>query len=533
VFLSFNSNLEKKFTRFLVFSIGLIVALLLGIFVIAEPLRNSLIAFGGLTMLLWVVILPQHWWVAVPAAVGIGGYFEREFKIYPHEVALASAMIPLVVALAMRRQGLSQGRPALHKACYFLAVYLMLHFAGSVIYNHYFYHSFEESSGVGNVLRAYLNALFGIGFIALFNHWGSTRPIRQVLMLIYGATWIRVGLGVYSYFTGSDGFIWFLDYNLQPDDLRFSGITLAILSVGYFSISSGFVTKAIHLFIYCLSGLAVLAGSSRSCLVIYIFIPLWLALVNRRYALLCGFAFIVATGVILLNLAPSILDELDPRIGRPFSIVLIDQEQADHLGKTSASDYWHRRLREIGFERWTDNTGTVVFGTGIRPFARSAVSTDESINLLTRMESTMIAASGAGAYESGFWAVLAVTGVVGLLLFAIVIRIAFVPCLRALMKDGISTHAHVFAFMGIVMTGSWVVLCWTYGGVPSLEIIYLYLGKIALDDQMRRKTTKLKNDPENIQGAQEALQTVSFNAQMSLPSNRLEGSRHQLTQKRP
>ena len=489
MFLSFNSNLEKKFTRFLVFSIGLIVALLVGLFVIAEPVRNSLITFSGLIMFLWVVIFPQHWWVAVPAAVGIGGYFESEFKIYPHEVAFALALVPLAVSLAIRRRGISQGRQPLHKACYLLAIYLILHFVGSVIYNRYFYHSFERSGGVGNVLLAYLNALLGICFIGLFNHWGSTRVIRQVLMLVYGATWIRLGLGVYSYLADSDGYIWFLNYNLQPDDLRVSGVFMAVLSVGYFSISSGFITKMIHLFICCLSGVAVLAGASRSALLIYLTIPLWLALVNRRYVLLSGLAVFVAMAVLVINLAPSILDRLDSRITRSLSIAIIDQDLADHYGRTSASDYWHQRLREVAFDRWTENAGTIVFGTGIRPFAQSAVNTDESINLLVRMESLMVASAGVGAYESGFWTVLAVTGAVGLILFAIVICISFVPCLRALMKDGISTHAHVFAFMGIIITGSWVILCWTYGGYPSLEILYLFLGKIALEDMARRAGT--------------------------------------------
>ena len=534
MFLSFNSNLEKKFTRFLVFGIGLIVALLIGLFVVAEPGRNGSLAFGALAMFFWTVVFPQHWWVAVPAAVGIGGYFESQFKIYPHEVALGAAMIPLAVSLAIRRRGLSQGRPALHKVCYYLPIYLMLHCVGSIIYNRYFYHSFEGGGGIGNVLRAYLNALYGVSFICLFNQWGATRSIRQVLLLFYVATWIRIGLGLYSYYTGSDGDIPLLSYNLQSGDLRFSGITLAILSVGYFSMMRGFVLKALHLFIYCLSGAAVLAGGSRSCLLLYLTIPLWLALIHRRYALLGALAAIFATTVTLINLAPAILDRIDQRVARPLSIVLIDQDLADQYGRTSASDYWHRRLREIGFDRWTDNAGTIAFGTGIRPFASSAISTDESINLLVRMESHMVAASGVGAYESGFWTVLAVTGVVGFILFSMIIWIGFAPCLRALMKHGISSHAHVFAFLGVVMTAVWVVLSWTYGGFPSLEIMYLFLGKIALDDQMRRKAAKLENDPGNVQGIRPAPQTALFPARRGLvPTNRPKGAGIHSTQKRP
>src|SRR5438477_3363578 len=52
----------------------------------------------------WINTAKERWWLLVPAAGTLGGYFWFGFKLYPHEVALAGSLMPLLLARSLRLQ---------------------------------------------------------------------------------------------------------------------------------------------------------------------------------------------------------------------------------------------------------------------------------------------------------------------------------------------------------------------------------------------------------------------------------------------
>src|SRR3954452_3878601 len=89
---------ERLFVWFVIF-LGFIAAIGFGAFIGQDPIITAIVLASTLGTLAWVALARKRWWLIVPAAAGLGGYFWFGFRIYPHEVALLGAFVPLVLAI--------------------------------------------------------------------------------------------------------------------------------------------------------------------------------------------------------------------------------------------------------------------------------------------------------------------------------------------------------------------------------------------------------------------------------------------------
>ena len=420
----------------------------------------------------------------VPAAGTLGGYFWFGFKLYPHEVALAGSLIPLIIATAVRRSGRIENRPPFPTVLYLLSLYLLAHWLGSNIYN-----KLDSGGGYGNVTRAYFNAYWVIIFLIAFWRHGSTAYIPAALFLSYLAAAFRVIVGLLTYFTNGFAYIPVINYVLPGSthargaDLRASGLTLATLAACYFLIHKGFFRKSFHLLIYFGSCVALLFGSGRTVLVLACLIPIFAALLYRRVVPLIFSLLAVATVLVVLNAEPTLLDHASFPVQRSASILLFDKAQAVKYGLAESSDEWHENLRALGFKKWTSSWHNFLFGTGIRPYDNAIV---ETIAGVTTNEDYLESSAKVGAYESGWWTVIAVTGLVGLVLYLIVLIYLLRRLLPILLREKVRDHAHAFAFMAVFGIVIWLVLGWTNGGFPSTEIMFGFLALLAIEDARPR-----------------------------------------------
>src|ERR1700674_6052278 len=135
----------------------------------------------------WIAGARERWWVLVPAAGTLGGYFYFGYKIYPHEVAVLACFVPLAMALAVRAPVAQLRTTAFPITMYLLGFYLVAHWLGSNIYNWV-----DGTAGYGNVSRAYFNAFWVILFLFAFWRCGSTKYIAAALLLCYVVAFFRV-----------------------------------------------------------------------------------------------------------------------------------------------------------------------------------------------------------------------------------------------------------------------------------------------------------------------------------------------------
>ena len=131
-------------------------------------------------------------------------------------------------------------------------------------------------------------------------------------------------------------------------------------------------------------------------------------------------------------------------------------------------------------KKWTGSWHNFLFGTGIRPYDNAI---RETIAGVTTNEDYLESSAKVGAYESGWWTVIAVTGLVGIR--PLPGRAFSTFCAGScpiLLKEKVRDHRHAFAFMAVFGIVIWLGLGWTNGGFPSTEIMFGFLALLAIED---------------------------------------------------
>ncbi len=474
----------EKLSVWLLIFLGAIAAVFIG-FMMGGNAIPVFVIFLTLTFsIVWIAGARERWWLLVPAAGTLGGFFYFGFKVYPQEIALLASVVPVALMLAFRAAPVRLHRPALPMLMYILGAYLVAHWFGSNIYNWS-----EGSAGYGNVGRAYFNAFWAIFFVILFWRYGSTRYIAAALLLCYLAAFARVIMGIVFYLNDAFAYIPVINYVLpgstfsRSDDLRWSGLTLATLAICYFLIEKGVLKKTFHAIVFFASSVAMLFGSGRTTVVLVAVMPLFAAILYRKIIPVFATASVLLTIVFFVNASPIVLNPFPYRVQRSLSILLLNQDEAEFYGKTEGSNEWHEGLRKVAYSKWTQSWATVLFGTGIRPFDVTVGEAREGTTMT--MEDMMYSSAKVGAYESGWWTVMAVTGLVGLVLYGSVLIYLLRKLLPILLRDRITDHTHAFAFMAVFGIVIWIGLGWTNGTFPSTEILFGFLALAGFQDRVR------------------------------------------------
>src|SRR5262249_39944192 len=157
---------------------GLVSALVLGSALGSDDYLLVILATASLFAAIWIVMSGERWWVPMGFGLGIGGWFFVPFKLYPHELALALCGMAILPRIPFKSIGLRRKRPQLPKVFYILFLYLLVHFAVAAVRG-------WDSGGLGNIARAYLNALwpFIIGLAVYL--YGSTSVVGAMLRAMY------------------------------------------------------------------------------------------------------------------------------------------------------------------------------------------------------------------------------------------------------------------------------------------------------------------------------------------------------------
>ena len=158
-----------RLSIWLVIFLGILAAVTAG-YMIGTDAVSTIIVLAALAFsIAWLIVARRRWWLLMPVAGTIGGYFYFGFKIYPHELALVGCFVPLLISRAISLPGMTfSNRSPFPIAMSVLSVYLFIHWFGSNIYNWQ-----HEGGGYGNVTRAYFNALWVIIFLFAFRWYGG------------------------------------------------------------------------------------------------------------------------------------------------------------------------------------------------------------------------------------------------------------------------------------------------------------------------------------------------------------------------
>lgn len=433
--------------------------------------------------LIWTIGGLRIWWFPIFFLPALGGMFFMGFKIYVHELAVLICMFPLVTALATNKQSLIPRRTHMRGLVVILLLYLCVHLLCCLGFN-----KFMGYGGMGNVLRRYADALWPIMFLLPFLFFGNTGLIKWSLRLMLAGYLIRYVIDLYAGLSGREEIMYIPLINYLPPsggsigDLRVTGSMVAVLGIIYLCLSKGFLSRAFNILLILIGCWGTLLGGNRMALVSLAFIVVFACMIYRRYGLILLCAAIGITGLGILNSDPNLLYSMPPSVRRSASGLIYNRSLGADLGDTAPSDEWHFRLMKEGWNNWTENAFTILFGRGTRQFEEAAW---ESGSGDVKFEGMIEMATATGRYEKGLWDTLCTFGIVGFAIHIAVIWMIIRDCGRAVFRYKIKNHTLGLAFMALSQCLSWILLCWITGGFPSFQIMLGLVAKVALDDMKR------------------------------------------------
>jgi hypothetical protein len=325
-----------------------------------------------------------------------------------------------------------------------------------------------------------MNALWPFFFGFVFYRFGSSRVLRAALVAIYVAIVVRMAFGLVNYYADRIYVVPGINYSIDPQDLRSSGLLLFPLALLFLLISGGGLAKLGHILMTGAATWAVLLGGSRGGIAILLFMPAFLLFTLRRWLLLTGFAMISMCGILLVNSSPHLLDALPYRVARAFSILLVNENRVDVQIEVRDSNLWHKLiLPQEAYRRWSDNFSSMAVGTGIKkfqPLVKDWAWGADALYYNGQVSADM------GAYESAFWTVLAVTGAIGFALYVVLLAQLFLRLYPKVLRSGIHDLPTGVAFWACLSIASWAAFCVPQGSYPSFEIFLSLLALAAFAD---------------------------------------------------
>jgi hypothetical protein len=392
----------------------------------------------------------------------------------------------LAFAVALRFRSFYQYRKVLPWTYYLLSFYLCAHMVWSIGVAR-----FSGEGGASNILRHYSWALWPLIFGLLFVWFGSTKHLKSALYLLLGAYLLRVTVTVLTDWIGGFFYIPVINYVLpgsspgETDDLRNSGLGLAAFAVIFACLARRFWSRAFFLGLLGVGFVALLLGGGRMAIAMGMLVPVFAALASKRFTLIIASG---SAGLLLIagvNLYPGLLDHVDPRIQRTLSILVFEQGAVQAHADTAMSNYWHDRLRTIALARWTDNPATFFFGNRVKKFDAELVFVHSQQEW--SLERAIESAADVGAYETGWFATLANTGLFGFACYlALIVQFIRRP-FSYLYRHGVRGVIGGISFISIYYTSMWCIFGWTYGAYPSFEIMLLILANVSLYDHAREQ----------------------------------------------
>ncbi len=471
-----------NFTRFLtivVITLGVVLAIIVGS-IIGDG-STGIITLGTAIVFttIWIVFARDAWWLAFIALGNLAGALQVGFRITPLEIGTLAALAPLIPYYILQRETLPNVPRGIPKIYVIAAIYFGFNLAMSLVYNR-----FDRIGDNTNVVRVYSGTLssFAIGY--LFYHFASLRLLRAGAIAAYCVIFGSLLASVVADLLGKPLFIpginYMLDTGFNPDASGMEFFFARWSAVATLPFALFYCLCGRNLFIRVLNGIIAVsmvlltarAGGRSALLAAVLCVVLWLWLTHQRGLITLG-GSIALLFILAINVSPALLDPLPVGFQRSMSFLVFDHRFADSLGLTSGagSDTWHAALRDIAIERWTGSWPNVIFGYGARGFEGLLQIT----NLYDRdaMYVNALQAANTGAYEKSIYALLAMSGVVGLGLIVVLYFFTARTLLAYLRHHEIQDERGLFIFLALVAILPFPILGWIQGGLPQMELFYI------------------------------------------------------------
>ena len=454
-----------------------LAALFVGSHVVLLSLPLLSIALAAVFVAVWSLTAGNLWWIPILTGGTILGVFKIGVKVSPIEVAFVLGMLGLAPLVMVRAEkALQPNRRALPLIFYLTGFYILVRLGIDVI---------PAQGARGNLGRVLFEAIWPFVFGFLFHLYGNLTAARVAIGVMFVALCVRCGAAILGYLTSIPLYIPGINYVLSfssEDSLtamRAVAITLMVVSLLLFHASRGNPLARVALApIIMGAGILVIMGASRFSSFIMFFLPLSFFCWSRNWLPLLLAAVVSVSCLAFINLDPDSLSILPPVAERSLSGLVIGRDETGIHTATSSSDAWHQATKDEGFRRLTQSPLTVLFGYGIRP----SPDLYEVKSFMEDPKAVVELAANTGSYESGFWCMLALFGVVGFGLYTLLFLYLWRQTFPYLFRRPVGTLWEGILFWGCYSSVIWYVSSYFAGGFPSMELFLMILAMDVIQD---------------------------------------------------
>lgn len=483
----------KYFLGSIIF-LGFVAAVMVGWGVVTTSPYALVFLTGGCIGLLWCLFAGKRWWVVVPILTVLTGTFWVGFKIPPGEISVLFAVGALIPSWLMRQSRFIKHRSPLPTTLYILLGYIILHMVVCI-----FYIKNNNLGSIGSVLRSYSTSIWPLGFAILFHYYADTHYLKAAVIGGYILMGLTILCNIFTVITGIPVIIPGVNFvvsTLVFDEelaegglfqIRWTALAFMLLSLYFWHNSCNAIGKLLWLFPIATGFILLLAGGGRGAMLLGGTLVLMWFLRNKNYLLL-GLACIFCVLIIAtINVEPRVLKHLPYSAQRGLSGFILDKKTSELYGITFSrenhvgSNEFHQMLHQHGYERWTMNTFTVFFGYGLRPYDEPW--SNKLINSRDWWWATTSEAADTGAYEKGFWAVTAVFGLFGLLLYGWVLFYYIRNLWKTYWNNTTNSYGQWYVFNAFTKIILWILFCGIMGGFPSSVILFAIIAHSWIEDK--------------------------------------------------
>lgn len=479
-----NVNFAKLLTISIT-TLGVLVALVIGTIIADGSIGILLLISTAVVGTVWMLLAREAWWIAFLVIGNLIGAIHVGFRITPLELATLTSLAGFVPYYVFSRDSFNPPPIALPKIYLVAGLYFGFNLIMSLVLNR-----FDRIGDDANVVRVYSATLsaFAIGF--LFYYFATLKHVRIAMILTYavilGSLIVSVVADILAIQVFIPGINYVLDtgFNPEADGMQFffaRWLVVATLPFALFYAQCGRSITIRMVNVIIVAGLALMAfraGGRAALLTCFLYGILWLVLTRRRGLLLAGIAA-ASLFVTVINIAPRVLNPLPVGVQKSVSFLVFDDRFAASLGLTSGagSDTWHAALRDIAVDRWTRSPVSITLGHGARGFEGLIGRTF----LIDRdaMYTNATQAANTGAYEKSIYALLALSGIVGLGLIAWLYWTTARRLVPFIWRNGIHDENGLVMFLALAPVLTWPLLGWIMGGLPHMELFYIAAGLAA------------------------------------------------------
>jgi hypothetical protein len=453
-----------------------ILAIYVGSQIVTLPIPILIILFSAVLLFGWALTAGNSWWVPVLPSALILGIFKLGVKVTPPMVGVGLAVIGLIPLILVQSQKILQSkRRPLPFIFYAAALYFLVRMMVDII---------PAQGPRLNLYRLVFEAIWPFAFGFLFHHYGNLSVARAALWTIFIVLSIRCAAAIVGYVAGVPIYIPGIDYLLSA---RSNESLVAMRGVGFSLLTVVLVMWNCYRSILQRLALApvmigacalVMMGQGRFATFMMMMLPaIFFAWARQWFLLLIAFG--AGFGIFVsVNLAPQLLDQLNPAVARAVSGVILTTKTADVQIAAQASDDWHNALKVEGYRRWTLTPMTFLFGYGIRATPDFYSETTGKMNSQLYVER----AADLGAYECSLWLVLGVFGATGMTLYTLLFLYFWRQVFPYFLRRPIGTFWEGMLFWGVYASVSWFVVSYFEGGFPAVELVLMIIAADAVQE---------------------------------------------------